>query len=83
MTLSLHHHPSLQIGSLLSVLLLKLLGRKLTIIISGVLFLVSFLCIGLSSLAQSHVMLLVFRVMSGCAVGISVPSVRWVMSVTS
>ena len=62
---------------------MKALGRKLTIIISGVLFLVSFLCIGLSSLVQSHVMLLVFRVMSGCAVGISVPSVRWVMSVTS
>ena len=64
----------------MSVLLLKLLGRKLTIIISGVLFLVSFLCIGLSNLAKSHVMLLVFRVMSGCAVGIAVPSVRWVMS---
>ena len=48
----------------------------MTIIISGVLFLVSFLCIGLSSLAQSHMMLLVFRVMSGCAVGIAVPSVR-------
>ena len=67
----------------MSVLLLKLLVSKLTIIMSGVLFLVSFLFIGLSSLAQSHVMLLVFRVMSGCAVGIAVPSVRWVMSVSS
>ena len=75
MTLS-SRHLLFQIGSLLSVVLLKLLGRKLTIIISGVLFLVSFLCIGLSSLAGSHVMLLVFRVMSGCAVGIAVPSVR-------
>ena len=61
-------------------MLLRLLGRKLTILTSGALFLVSFLCIGLSSLARSHVMLLVFRVMSGCAVGIAVPSVRWVMS---
>ena len=64
-------------------MLLRLLGRKLTILTSGALFLVSFLCIGLSSLARSHVMLLVFRVMSGCAVGIAVPSVRWVMLHTS
>ena len=36
----------LQVGSLLSVLLLKYLGRKHTIITSGVLFFIAFLCIG-------------------------------------
>ena len=35
-----------QVGSLLSGLLLRTLGRRHTIIISAVLFLVSFLCIG-------------------------------------
>ena len=67
----------------MSVVLLKIVGRKLTIIISGVLFLIAFLCIGLSSLTRSHIMLLVFRVMSGCAVGIAVPSVRSVKVLSS
>merc|ERR1712227_401719 len=70
------------LGAILSALLLKIVGRKYTIIISGVLFFISFLCIGLSSITNSHVMVLVFRVMSGCAVGLAVPAVSLYISET-
>lgn len=42
---------------------------------SGLLFLVSFLSIGLSQSLASHEMVLVFRTLSGAAVGLSVPAV--------
>ena len=62
-------------GSLLSFLFLRRLGRKVTIITSGLLFLTAFLCLGLSKQAASPAMVLVFRALSGTGVGLAVPSV--------
>ena len=47
----------------------------MTIIVSGVLFLVSFLMIGFSQLLETHITVLVFRAVSGVAVGLAVPGV--------
>ena len=55
-------------GSLLSFFFLDKMGRKVTMLSSGVLFLTAFLCLGLASLATSQMMLrlvLVFRAVSG------------------
>ena len=65
-------------GSLLSGLFLDKLGRRLSILVSGLLFLTAFLSLGLARLATSTVMVrlvLVFRAVSGTAVGLAVPSV--------
>ena len=65
-------------GSLLSGVLLTKLGRKLSLILSGLLFLTAFLSLGLARLAARSVMVrlvLVFRAVSGTAVGLAVPSV--------
>ena len=51
------------------------LFRKMTIIVSGGLFLVSFLMIGFSQLLETHITVLVFRAVSGVAVGLAVPGV--------
>ena len=93
MSINVNHYLFIQVGSLISVFLLKFLGRKYTIITAGALFSVAFLCIGkhiengkyylvffnftgLSNIVNSHAMVLVFRVMTGCACGISFPAVR-------
>ena len=55
--------------------ILIFLFRKMTIIVSGVLFLVSFLMIGFSQLLETHITVLVFRAVSGVAVGLAVPGV--------
>ena len=52
-----------------------LLFRRWTIIVSGLMFLVSFLSIGLSHSLASQEMVLVCRTLSGAAVGLSVPGV--------
>ena len=62
-------------GSLLSFFFLRRLGRKATIITSGLLFLTAFLCLGLSRQVGSPAMVLVFRAVSGTGVGLAVPSV--------
>ena len=62
-------------GSLLSFFFLKRLGRKMTILTSGLLFLTAFLCLGLARQASSPAMVLVFRAVSGTGVGLAVPSV--------
>ena len=63
------------IGSLLSSLLLNYLGRKNSIILSGFIFLTSFLMIGLADLITiSETMILAGRALSGLGVGLGVPS---------
>ena len=62
-------------GSLLSFFFLRRLGRKMTIITSGLLFLTAFLCLGISRQVGSATMVLIFRAVSGTGVGLAVPSV--------
>ena len=62
------------LGSLLSSVSLNFAGRKLSILLTGFIFLLSFLIIGLASIPSSVEMVLAGRAISGLAVGLAVPS---------
>jgi len=62
------------VGSSASSFSLSLLGRKFSIILAGIFFLVSFLIIGLASITSSVGMILAGRAISGLGVGLGVPS---------
>eukprot|EP00092_Neocalanus_flemingeri_P046464 GFUD01052267.1.p1 GENE.GFUD01052267.1~~GFUD01052267.1.p1 ORF type:complete len:481 (-),score=118.98 GFUD01052267.1:59-1501(-) len=62
------------LGSCLSSLTLNWAGRKCSIILSGVMFFLSFLLIGLASIPSSVEMIITGRALSGIGVGLAVPS---------
>ena len=62
------------LGSCLSSFSLNWAGRKCSRIISGILFSLSFLLIGLASIPSSVEMILAGRGLSGIGVGLAVPS---------
>ena len=62
------------VGSCLSSITLNFMGRKNSIILSGVIFFLSFLLLGLASIPSSVEMILIGRALSGLGVGLAVPS---------
>jgi MFS family permease len=62
------------VGSCLSSITLNFMGRRDSIILSGVIFFLSFLLIGLASIPSSVEMILIGRALSGLGVGLAVPS---------
>jgi len=62
------------LGSCLSSCTMNWAGRKLSIILSGIIFFLSFLLIGLASIFSSVEMILIGRALSGVGVGLAVPS---------
>jgi MFS family permease len=62
------------LGSCLSSITLNWAGRKYSIVLSGVMFFLSFLLIGLASIPSSVEMILAGRALSGIGVGLAVPS---------
>ena len=62
------------LGSSLSSISLNCVGRKYSIILSGVIFFLSFLLIGLASTPSFVEMILAGRALSGFGVGLAVPS---------
>jgi len=62
------------LGSCLSFWTMNYLGRKYSIIMSGIIFFLSFLLIGLASILASVEIILTGRALSGVGVGLAVPS---------
>lgn len=63
-------------GGLLSSLPLSRLGRRLTMVISSLLFIFSFLFLGISSLTESLGSIFAARALMGVGVGLTIPSAQ-------